>query len=64
MVSRLCLGAALAYLVTPLDLVPDFVPILGQPDDVIVVGMLLWLARVCIPNDVIATCRTQAATPQ
>jgi uncharacterized membrane protein YkvA (DUF1232 family) len=39
--DRLLLGALLAYLAFPLDLVPDFVPVAGQLDDAIVVGLVL-----------------------
>jgi uncharacterized membrane protein YkvA (DUF1232 family) len=39
--DRLLLGALLAYLASPIDLVPDFVPVAGQLDDAIVVGLVL-----------------------
>jgi uncharacterized membrane protein YkvA (DUF1232 family) len=39
--DRVLLGALLAYLVFPLDLVPDFVPVAGQLDDAILVGLVL-----------------------
>ena len=35
------LGALLIYLALPIDLVPDFIPLLGYADDVIVVGLIL-----------------------
>ena len=35
------LGLAIAYVATPLDLVPDFVPVVGQLDDVLVVALSL-----------------------
>ena len=34
--SRLALGAALAYLVSPIQLIPNFIPVIGQADDVVV----------------------------
>jgi uncharacterized membrane protein YkvA (DUF1232 family) len=39
--SRLALGLLLAYLVCPIDLVPDFVPVAGQLDDAIVLALVL-----------------------
>jgi len=46
--AKIWLVVALAYLALPFDLVPDFVPILGQLDAVIVVGLILRHAlRTC-----------------
>ena len=39
--SKLLLGALIAYLAMPVDLVPDFIPVAGQLDDVIVVVFVL-----------------------
>ena len=41
----------LVYVVSPLDLVPDFVPVIGEMDDVVVVLAGLWLfVRLCPPE--------------
>ena len=43
---KLALGALVAYLVSPIDLVPDFLPVIGSLDDVIVAGLVLrWVGR-------------------
>ena len=39
--SKVLLGGALMWLVSPIDLVPEFIPVLGPLDDVIVVGLVL-----------------------
>ena len=48
--AKLLLGLAVAYTVTPLDLIPDFIPVLGHLDDVIIVPLLVWLAIRSIPR--------------
>ncbi len=59
-ISRWCLRAAIAYLLSPLDLIPDFIPVLGQLDDVIVVSLLLAIARFFVPAQVLADHRSDA----
>ena len=39
--SKVLLGVALVWLLSPIDLVPEFIPVLGPLDDVIVVGLVL-----------------------
>ena len=56
-VSRWLLAAALLYLASPIDIVPDWVPLLGQLDDLVLVPALVWLALVLVPRDVVAECR-------
>ena len=38
---RIALWALLAYLASPIDLIPDFFPVLGQLDDLIIAGVVL-----------------------
>jgi uncharacterized membrane protein YkvA (DUF1232 family) len=49
--SRLVLGAMLAYLAMPFDLVPDVIPVAGQLDDLLVVVLVLrWVLRASGPE--------------
>jgi uncharacterized membrane protein YkvA (DUF1232 family) len=61
LVSKILLGAAIGYFLSPIDLIPDFVPVLGQLDDLLIVPGLLMLALRFIPADVIEECRAVAA---
>jgi uncharacterized membrane protein YkvA (DUF1232 family) len=49
-----------AYALSPIDLVPDFIPVLGYVDDVLLLPCLIWLALRLLPDDVLAHCRNRA----
>lgn len=49
-----------AYALSPIDLIPDFIPVLGYLDDVLLLPCLIWLAIKLVPPDVLAECRRQA----
>jgi len=50
--ARWLVVAALAYAMSPIDLIPDFIPVLGWLDDLLLVPILLWLAIRAIPPSV------------
>ncbi|KAG2448047.1 hypothetical protein HYH02_007074 [Chlamydomonas schloesseri] len=52
----------LAYALSPLDLIPDFIPVLGIIDDLILLPALLWLAIWLLPHGVMAEARQRAHT--
>lgn len=49
-----------AYALSPIDLIPDFIPVLGYLDDAILLPVLIWLAVKLLPAPVLATCRQRA----
>ena len=49
-----------AYALSPIDLIPDFIPVLGYLDDLIILPLLVALTVRCIPRDVYAQHREQA----
>jgi uncharacterized membrane protein YkvA (DUF1232 family) len=52
--------AVAAYALSPIDLIPDFVPIFGYLDDLIIVPLGIWLVVVLIPYEVMAEYRIKA----
>ena len=55
------LGAfVVAYALSPIDLIPDFIPVLGYLDDVILLPALIWLTIRMVPAPVLEECREQA----
>lgn len=53
-------AAIVAYALSPIDLIPDFVPILGYLDDLVIVPAGLALAIKLIPHSVMMECREKA----
>lgn len=58
--AKLLLAAAVAYALSPIDLIPDFIPVLGFVDDFIIVPGLVLLALKLVPTDVVRDCRMRA----
>jgi uncharacterized membrane protein YkvA (DUF1232 family) len=51
---------AVAYALSPIDLIPDFIPVLGYLDDALLLPAMVWLAVRCLPEDVKDECHRQA----
>jgi uncharacterized membrane protein YkvA (DUF1232 family) len=49
-----------AYALSPIDLIPDFIPVLGYLDEVILLPGAIWLCLRLIPPPVLTACRQQA----
>lgn len=54
-------GAVAAYALSPIDLIPDFIPVLGYLDDLLIVPAGIWLAIRLIPAPLMAELREEAS---
>ena len=59
-VKLLALAVA-GYALSPIDLIPDFIPVLGYLDDLIIVPLGIWLVIALIPEDVMREYRAMAS---
>jgi uncharacterized membrane protein YkvA (DUF1232 family) len=57
--AKALLWLALGYLLLPFDLIPDFIPLIGQLDELVIIPLLLYLALKVIPVSVRQECRDQ-----
>ena len=55
--AKLLIGIAVGYLLSPIDLIPDFIPVLGILDDLIIVPALIALSIKLIPETVLSDAR-------
>lgn len=58
--AKLLVAGIVAYALSPIDLIPDFVPVLGYLDDLILIPLGIALAIKLVPQPVLAECRTRA----
>ena len=55
--AKWLLVAAIAYALSPIDLIPDWIPVLGHLDDVLIVPGLVAVALLLVPEEVKRECR-------
>jgi uncharacterized membrane protein YkvA (DUF1232 family) len=61
LMAKLLAGAVAAYAFSPIDLIPDFIPVLGLLDDLLIVPAGVWAALRLIPPPLMAEFRAEAA---
>lgn len=58
--AKVFLFAIVAYALSPVDLIPDFIPVLGLLDEIVLLPFAIVLAVKMVPPGVMAECRTRA----
>ena len=58
--AKILAAVIVVYALSPIDFIPDFIPVLGYLDDLIILPALIALCIKCIPGEVLADCRSRA----
>ena len=58
--AKVFLGIAALYAIFPFDILPDFIPVIGQVDDITLIALMIVLALKLIPKEVVDHCRIKA----
>jgi len=59
--AKAFLAAIVAYALSPIDLIPDFIPVLGFVDEIVLLPFAIVLAVKMVPAEVMAECRERAS---
>ena len=60
LLAKMVIGVVVAYALSPIDLIPDFIPVIGYIDDLLLLPLGIWLAIRLIPEDVWRGCQEVA----
>lgn len=58
--AKIMIFITISYAFSPIDLIPDFIPVLGYLDDLIILPLLIAISIRLIPGEVLEECRTKA----
>lgn len=61
LLAKVLAAVTVGYALSPVDLIPDFIPVLGYLDDLVILPALVVLTLKCIPREILAGCRVEAA---
>ena len=59
-IAKILAAVTVGYALSPIDLIPDFIPVLGYLDDVILLPLLITVTLKLIPEDIMNKCRKEA----
>jgi len=62
--AKLGCGFAVLYLVSPIQLIPNFIPVIGQMDDVLVIGLSMRFLKRSVSPAVLAECQNALRPPR
>jgi uncharacterized membrane protein YkvA (DUF1232 family) len=60
LIAKILAGITVGYALSPIDLIPDFIPVLGYLDDLIILPILIFLTIKTIPKELFAECQKEA----
>ncbi|MCQ2592922.1 MAG: DUF1232 domain-containing protein [Treponema sp.] len=60
LLAKILAGITVAYALSPIDLIPDFIPIIGYLDDLILLPILVTWTIKLIPKEIMEECRTKS----
>jgi uncharacterized membrane protein YkvA (DUF1232 family) len=59
--AKVMAGLVAAYALSPIDLIPDFIPVVGYLDDLVIVPLGIWIVVRLVPGDLMQEFRAEAA---
>lgn len=60
LIAKIVAAITVGYALSPLDLIPDFIPVLGYLDDAVILPLLIWLSIKLIPQPILSECLEQS----
>jgi uncharacterized membrane protein YkvA (DUF1232 family) len=58
--AKILIVIIIGYALSPVDLIPDFIPVLGYLDDLIILPILIYFAIKLIPDEILKECKEEA----